>query len=246
MRKILVIVALCLVGFIALSPITHASFRLGTTEWPPFEYTENGVAKGSDVEILQAVFEVVNTPITIEFYPWSRTESLTMAGTLHGLFSLGKNQAREEWLVYPKHALNTSENVFFHQRGKSFTFETLEDLKGLTIGVTRGYNYGDEFMNSTLYTIQEANTDEQNFRMLQAGRIDLFICDKLVGVYILRGLGMDEEIAFLEQPLSVFRMYVAFSKQAKNAQELADLFDQGMEILQENGLYQEILNRYTN
>lgn len=139
---------------LALTGIMYAQthVKVVMSEWPPFEYTEKGVFKGSDVEIMNAVFKEMGMVIDWEVYPWKRCEEMVKKNEADALVSLSKKPDREVWATYPKQPINISENVVFVRTGSAVTFKSFNDLKGLTLGITAGYTYGPEFDKNPLFT----------------------------------------------------------------------------------------------
>lgn len=221
---------------------SQTSIKAVVTEWPPFQYSEGNQIKGVDVEILRAVFKNLNQELVIETYPWSRCVSMVQNKQADIIFTLAKNAEREEYLIFPTQPINVSENVLFILNGSDIKFNSYNDLKGLTIGVTTGYNYGDEFNAQSNFKKIEYADEETNFRMLAAGRIDAFVCDKLVGAYVLKQKNMTN-IVFLPKAISTFQMSIGLSKKT-GAQELANRFDKAILALKASGEYQKIMDSY--
>jgi polar amino acid transport system substrate-binding protein len=241
MKRLFFVASLALAIFAIAG--SQTPIRIAISEWPPFEYSEGGAIKGSDVEIVRAAFAHMKVPVEIEVYPWDRCVKMAKDKEIDGIMTLSKNAERETWLVYPSEPVNISENVLFVRKDSKLAFNSLADLKGLTIGVSSGYSYGAEFDNSTLFKKYVAVDEKTNFRMLKEGRFDAFICDKIVGVYMLKQLGLMGEITYLPKVISEFQMYAAFSKKA-GADQLAAKFSEAMKAIKKSGEYQRILDRY--
>jgi len=196
-RKIIFLFAF--VFILSLSVMT-AEVQLATSEWPPFEYTEDGVQKGNDVKVIEAVFDKMGMKVEIKFYPWARCVELAKKNQIDGIFTLRKTPEREQFLYFPAEVLSVSENFFFYKKGKQYQFTGVDDLKGLRIGITRGYAYGDELLSSKLFTLDEGMDDATGFKKILADRIDLFACDQLVAFDLLKKNKISDQILFLRIP----------------------------------------------
>jgi ABC-type amino acid transport substrate-binding protein len=93
-------------------------------------------------KLLDAVERELGIVFELRMYPWARAERYAVEGT--GLiFGLPKNADR-------LHALRYSEVAAYNKlwivtrSDATFRFSTIEDLRGKSIGVVRGYNYGAE------------------------------------------------------------------------------------------------------
>jgi len=93
-------------------------------------------------KLLDAVERELGVVFELRMYPWARAERYAIDGT--GLiFGLPKNADR-------LHALHYSEVAAYNKlwivtrSDATFRFNAIEDLRGKSIGVVRGYNYGAE------------------------------------------------------------------------------------------------------
>ncbi|MFZ6692670.1 transporter substrate-binding domain-containing protein [Undibacterium sp. SXout20W] len=112
----------------------------------------------------------------IHRYPLSRLLSNTKNG--EGIaFGLSKNKERASQFVFSDPVYSNS--VWMIKRSdNSFTFETLTDLKGKTIGVTRGTTYGDDFdkqINVLFKVEDDVSSPSSRLRKLLNKRMDLML-----------------------------------------------------------------------
>lgn len=98
----------------------------------------------------QQLFEYLEAELGVKFrlrmYPWARAERNARNGA--GLvFGLPKNPDRLRDLHYSEPV--ASNTLWIVTRSDAtFSFESLADLKGKTIGAVHGYGYGEEFEQS--------------------------------------------------------------------------------------------------
>jgi polar amino acid transport system substrate-binding protein len=99
--------------------------------------------KPSRRKLFDYLEQELNVAFQVKTYPWPRAESNARAGA--GLiFGLPKNAERLRDLRYSEPASNNT--LWLVTRSDAtFPFNTLDDLRGKTIGAVRGYTYGDEF-----------------------------------------------------------------------------------------------------
>ena len=79
--------------------------------------------------------------------------------------------------------------------------------------------------------------------MLSHDQLDLFICDKLVGVYLLKQLELFGSITFLPTYYSRFEMFVGFT-QKQGHEHLAQAFSKALRSMKADGTYQKTLEKY--
>ncbi len=239
-RLLVTMLLLAVIGSIFASPI-----KIVTSPWPPYEYNDNGQLKGTDVDIIREAFSRMGIPAKIEMYPWSRCLKMVQNGEAEAIFTLSKNEKREKFLIYPKEVINYSENVFFYNKKKPFSFDgTMESLKGRLIGTTRNYNYRADFMKSDLFKRDDADSDMAGIRKIANARDDLFICDKLVGSSLAKKEGILSKISYIKKPLSKRKMFLAFRKNNPKNIELVKKFEKAIQSMKKDGTYQKILDKY--
>ena len=162
----------------------------GDSAYPPYSYEENGQAKGVYVEILKCVFEEIpEYQLNIELVPWKRGLNLIKNGDGLALFPPYYSSEREGWMLFSEPIIKeeivvfgTSENLAGRSNWPSDFFKT-------SFGINRGFNHealgGKEFSEASSkgqIIVLEANSNEQNFKKLEAGRIDFYINDKRINI----------------------------------------------------------------
>ncbi len=112
---------------------------------PPYVYEENKAVLGMDLDVVAEFCK--KNGITPEFkaYPWKRALVNVEDGTAHGVFSLFQTKDREEFLYYPTVPVNTIRTVIIARKDRHIKINSLDDLKGKSIGVITEYKYGPEF-----------------------------------------------------------------------------------------------------
>jgi polar amino acid transport system substrate-binding protein len=114
-------------------------------------------------------------------------------------------------------------------------------LRGLRLGATRGYYYGQAFERAELtgqLNIQRINSDEVALRQLLAGRIDLFPIAKTVALSLLTQQFTPAERAqlnFHPKPLSSHNQHLLLSRQLPGNAELIERFNRGLQQLRDSG-----------
>ena len=221
------------------------TLTIATSSWPPYEYASNNGIIGFHAEIIRKVFRKMGIHVQITLYPWQRVVYMAKNKNVDAIFSLRITKEREKYLIFPKEPLGISQNVFFYRKNskKKYKFNSLKDLKGLRIGVSRGYSFGDEFMKSNLFEKDVSTNEIRNFKKLIYERDDLFICDKIVGIHILRQLNALDKIKYLPKPLSTFKLYLAFTKK-KEYEKLAERFSIELRRFKKTKEYQKIREKY--
>ncbi|KAF1020633.1 MAG: putative amino-acid-binding protein YxeM [Pseudomonas sp.] len=201
--------------FTCLSLSAHGEkLRIVTEPWAPYVYDDNGTMRGLDFETTVIVFQRLGIDVQWEFLPWKRCLAMLDQGQADGALDIFHSQERDATLLYPSEPLSEVDFVLFYANERPHPFQTLDDLKGLTIGTSPGYLYGSEFSDSTLFTQEPAPTHEANFGKLLRGRIDLLITDRRVGQHVLKELGLAGQITQAPTVVSSQQQFLAVRRGA--------------------------------
>jgi polar amino acid transport system substrate-binding protein len=120
----------------------------------------------------------------------------------------------------------------------------VRDLEGQTVAVTRGYEYGSEFDANTRIQRIVTGRDEANFQLLLRGRARYTLAPDANTRLLLQ---QQPELAGrfkVVGALSYFGIYTTFSRHHPDARAALAAFDEGMKIIQANGLARAIQERW--
>ncbi|MBW1245832.1 substrate-binding periplasmic protein [Pseudomonas tolaasii] len=177
--------------------------RIVTEPWAPYVYEDKGTMRGLDYETTVIVFQRLGVDVDWQFLPWKRCLAMLDQGHADGALDIFHSHDRDAQLLYPSEPLSEVEFALFYANERPHPVETLDDLRGLTVGTSPGYLYGDGFSESTLFKREPAPSHEANFGKLALGRIDLVITDRRVGQHVIKALGLEGKIS--QAPLVVSR-----------------------------------------
>jgi polar amino acid transport system substrate-binding protein len=235
-----------LLAFVQALPAGE-TIQITTGEYAP--WTSEKLKKGGFTShVISQAFKVEGYDVAFEFFPWKRAYKAAKPG--HEFQATAwwyPSTERAKYFLYSEPLL-FDDTVFFYLKDNRFPdWETLDDLVGKRIGATRGYTYIKEFWDaakSGRLDIQEANSDQLNFKKLLAGRIDTFPTSYLVGLKLLKERFRPEEfedVTSHPKPLVSAPGHLLISKKAKNAKELMEKFNRGLASLKESGRYDQFM-----
>ncbi len=224
---------------------------LGTFEFPPFNYTENGKVVGVSTEIASEILRGLGYKPVITSYPWKRTLIMADRGEIAGLFTYTLNERRKR-ATHVTMPLGAIYDVFFKRRTSNINLERMGDLKGYIIGATDGYNYAPVFLKPLRSgfiksdMIASKNPELQHLKKLAKGRIDLAICEISLCSHIIRQHSeLINKIHFIDKKIGPVRnFHMGFSKKWPGSKKLRDRFDEAFARLKASGRVTEIYNRY--
>ena len=221
------------------------TLRIVTDPWAPYAYEENGQARGIDYEITALIFERLGIEVHWQFLPWKRCLAMIEQGHADGILDIFHTDDRDQSLLYPKEPLSEVQWVLYQANERPHPVDSLADLKGLTVGVTSGYQYGDGFANAPGVTREPGPSQEANFGKLDKARIDLLITDRRVGEYTVKYLGLQQRISRLPLIIGENQQYLAVRRGA-GMDLLVQRFAAQLKRFKQEPAYTELLARYAN
>lgn len=216
------------------SGVANKTVQLVTTEYPPY-MSEKAPGQGLVIRVATAALNRSGYEVKVSFLPWARALDMTKAGAVDGIVGVWYSAERTSYLQYANPVSSTRLGLF-KRVDNPITFTTLAELKPYTIGVVRGYANPPVFDDAHLRT-EEASDDETNLRKLAGKRVQFVLIEKGVAQGLLNSVApqLKNQVVWMEPAVNVMPLYVAFSRNAKNHDELANAFNQGLETLKKDG-----------
>ncbi|MBA1202944.1 transporter substrate-binding domain-containing protein [Pseudomonas capeferrum] len=235
---------LCVLALSSLSFMAHGErLRIVTEEWAPYIFQEEGVPRGIHYEVANEVFTRLGIEVQWQFLPWKRCLAMIEHGLVDGVMDIFRTDARTAYIIYPDEPMSTVEFTLFQLRAKPHTVRRLEDLAGLNVGVSSGYDYGSAFNESPLFRRENAPTQEANFGKLALGRIDLLVTDRLVGRHLRHRLGLEQKVEELSFIIRRTPQYLGLSRKP-GRERLAQRFADELRLFKQEPAYTAILRRH--
>lgn len=224
------------------------SIRLANGEWPPYNST-NLPHGGCDSWVVEESFALQGINVEYEFFPWARSYILSSTGVFDGTLAWADTPEHRDQHFISQEPTTIQEWVFFFRTDQPFVYSSMADLEGKTVGITAGYVYSDAFIDlqddDTIQFIA-SSSDEANFQMLLAGRIDVFPMERNVGLLLISSLFSEDEqnqISLTPNSFAQFQTHLLLSKAVESNRERMGLFNTGFQQLKESGRYDQILQQ---
>jgi polar amino acid transport system substrate-binding protein len=209
---------------------------------PPFMYADrDGQAHGVYALLLRTLFTRLDLPMRLVCLPWPRA----LAGLdraehgVGGIYSTAERQARHDF----SQPLHVETIKVYTRRGGLRLFDRIDDLRGLRVGVLRGWSYGDTFdvaSRGGLLQAEPVAADAQNFGKLERGFLDVALAIEQSGDALL-ATGDYPSVRALPNPLTENPTYLAFNKSAQQRALIAR-FDESLDKLRRSGEHARIVS----
>ncbi|MEW7866806.1 substrate-binding periplasmic protein [Aeromonas diversa] len=224
----------------SLTGAQAATVTAAQDPWPPFVIDGS---KGISVEIVKSALASQGHQLEMRIMPWARVLSGVEEGSIDILVGAWFTEARTKTLLFSDPYLN-NEVKFIQLAGGSFDYSGLDSLKGKSVGIVRGYGYGDDFMQADLNR-QEAVDLPTNLKKLLDHRIDLTLEDEVVARAIMAQQGMDAaQFSFTTKALSTNPLHVASGLKNPNRKQWIEAFNKGLAAIKADGTLDKILASY--
>ncbi|MHA7773465.1 substrate-binding periplasmic protein [Roseibium sp. M-1] len=215
-----------------------------TEQLPPFNYLEDGEAKGMSTEVLQATMKVAGENAEIDFLPWARSYQLSLSRPNTLIYSIIRTPDREDQFAWVGEIAPYGVSLYKRSDNSTINLKSLSDAKELTVGVYLGDAKAEVLQKHGIEKLDAVEDDRLNLRKLLLGRIDLMVIDDTVISQLLKDEGVDPsrvKRALPIQELSGY-CYMAFQKDSDPA--LVKTFQKALAEIKSDGTYNDIIAKY--
>ena len=223
-----------------------------TQEFTPFNYTKNKKAAGPVVEIIKEVCANIDIECESKVLPWRRAQNEVKNGLADGLFVVGKNAKREEWLYFSFPIINT-EYGFFVLDSNKLVYKDMNDIQGYNVGVYGPSNTSNSLKkiganliekNLSPINIRISYDDVLSFKMLNKKDRDIqaVYSNKDVGNELIRQYNL-KNIRYAGKQKSL-NYFIAFSKKTVS-EKIVNKFNNALQEMYHNKKLQKILDKYS-
>lgn len=238
-----------LVFFLTIGGATGKTLILAAEDnYYPFSAEVNGELVGLVPEVSVAAFNAVGIDVHFRIGPYSRVLLQVENGDVVGGFTGAIDESNESTFHWHSTPLSVVRLAIWGRTDEGKEGLSAKDMEGQKVSVTRGFFYTDEIDTNDQVRKIVAPSDASSLKMLALGRSDYALVTEKIGNTIVHEssgnvLKNRVEIVGLiaEVPLFAF-----FSKSHSEGKGAAELFQQGFEIIIENGTYDQIMERWQN
>lgn len=184
MRRLSCFTALAL--GLSLSASAYAdTFQLNSLDWPPYTGAKLP-EQGTSAKAVKEAFGKGGHKVSVKILPWQRAVDTAKSDpSIVGYFPEYYDASLDCVFSDP---IGTGPLGFAQNSSKPISWQNLDDLKGLRIGVVAGYVNTAEFderASKGQLNADATQSDEQNLIKLANGRLDLAVIDRNVMDYLL-------------------------------------------------------------
>lgn len=237
MRRLIVFAVLAW-GLWTAAPANEPIVIAAEDNWYPYSAVVDKRLVGRTVDLVKAAYEAAGAPLVLDAVPFKRGWVNTKDGHYAGVFNAGVNDEAFRDFLIPRNPVAVSQQVVVARRAQPFSGKPSFNGRRLVLAI--GFTYPSDITGDPKNTIARVVGDVNSLRMIAAGRADFTIIDR----FVLESLLARE--AALSKALDVVgvldegeKIYVLFARTAEGQRAMA-LFDQGMDLIERNGIKQKI------
>ena len=231
-----------------LGSLCHAqSICITNGEWPPY-MGKDLPDYGPVSAIIEQAFALEGIEVHWQFYPWARAMLVAENGQCDGTAVWSSSKQRRAAFYFSQPILN-NQTHFLYRKSQPFDWKSIEDLHGLVIGGTIGYDYGVAMQTAERngqITLTRLPSEKLGIRMLLAGRLDIFPIDKVAAQAMLRqDFNAEQRASLAFHPLAIRTdpLYLLLSRKVPGNQKLLKHFNHGLQRLKDSGAYDSYMRR---
>lgn len=150
------------------------TLKLLTEEYPPYNFSKDGVTGGASVEQAELMMKALGTPYSLEVLPWARALSQTENQPWTCLFTTGHNDERDKRFKWVEPLL-VDRMVMVRKTGSGVNPANVQEAKRFTVGTQRGDFSANYLEKQDFPKVDLAADMETTVKKLLSGRIDLMM-----------------------------------------------------------------------
>lgn len=238
-----ILLLLSSVGQATESPFTQ--LKLGTEDYAPMNYFENGRFKGISIDLLTLIWkrEGISSAPQVVLYPWARGYYNVQNQPDFLLFAVARIPVREKLFHWACPIVNT-EYILLAKKSANIHIRSRNDITKYTIGTIRS-DVSEQILLSVLthsVNILSNTTMLPNLDMMDKNRVQLVAYDKLGARNMLLNAGRNPEDFVNVFTVAKSETCFAFNKDTDI--KIVNRFQEHLDSLVANGSHQKILSKY--
>lgn len=222
-------------------------------DYPPFAIVQpDGTAAGFSVDLLKAAAETAGLSITFKVGPWNEIKQELADKVIDVLPLVSYSNERDKLYDFSTPYLKLNGTVFVRKDNQDIRH--LSDLKGKEVLVMEGDTAEEYVLREKLTdSIIQTSSYEKAFKLLASGKHDAVVVQQIVGLQIIKKLGITNVFAVEQKQISSlipsdlklegFEQKFCFAV-PKGNQQLLSRLNEGLAIISLNGTYNTLYEKW--
>ena len=241
MRNILlkVVLSICLAAVLSCGKEDSDVLYVGTNaEYPPFEYLdENGNVAGFDIDLMNEIAKIIGKKIEIKDMTFDGLIPALEANTIDIIIAgMTVNESKKKIMNFSIPYYEVRQNIIVLDNNTDIT--NLSSLNNKRVAVVLGYRADNILSTNEAVTLERYNRTADTVLALQSGKVDAAVIDSPVAIGYVKN---NEGLKIVDTYSDIQELAIGFRK--KDVQLMEDV-NNAMNILQTNGVYDSLLEKY--
>ena len=241
MRNILlkVVLSICLAAVLSCGKEDSDVLYVGTNaEYPPFEYLdENGNVAGFDIDLMNEIAKIIGKKIEIKDMTFDGLIPALEANTIDIIIAgMTVNESKKKIMNFSIPYYEVRQNIIVLDNNTDIT--NLSSLNNKRVAVVLGYRSDNILSTNEAVTLERYNRTADTVLALQSGKVDAAVMDSPVAIGYVKN---NEGLKIVDTYSDIQELAIGFRK--KDVQLMEDV-NNAMNILQTNGVYDSLLEKY--
>lgn len=215
--------------------------------YPPVSWHSQGELTGLAPAVTRQIFAELGYQVQLSADSnWKRCLLEVEQGNADIVVAAFQTQPREGWLYFSQSPIIADPITLFVNTRVPLRYESLNDLKGKTVGLLLGDSFGDaidRFIQQN-NNIEYVSQGKQNFAKLAMGRIDYMPLGQLSGDLQRTRLGFSDQVRALDTVITTEHYYLALGKYSQLQQHLPYINQRLLEM-QQDGTLARLTRQYS-
>jgi len=232
-------------GLLAAEPLLIAK---GDEDYRPYEFTNSeGQVRGFHIDLIHLAAQKAGFNSHFQTVPWTRALEITKRGDTQAISYASYNAERAKELIYLRgNLISVADQHLITRRDLHPPLQKIGNnkrLQTLSLGLVRGYSYGDKLEQLPHTKRHYVPTEKQLLPFLLAGRVDAIVLNNNRLQRLLERQPNSALLQVIEPPFTSADIYLAFSRRSSN-QEQACRFAQALAEVKRSNAVGQLQARY--
>jgi len=229
---------------------SQPTYRFCEDPWPPYTVGETDMPPkaGMAVELFEELEQRLGMTFHLRLLPWKRCLLWAKEGKYDGVMLLTRNEERSRYLNFSA-PIHKDANLVWALKDRPFEqeFQTFKGFRGLKIGVTEGFNYGEAFdqaVEAYRLKVDPGPTILSNMLRLALGRIDIFLVNRVAGESAIEDRpNLRKKLTYHRGPFEAVPFFIGLSKSSPIGEKIAP-FNEALEDMKQDGTINRIFGAH--
>lgn len=232
-------------GFALAGTARAATLTAYTEEWPPYNFSENGLVKGISTDVLKAVCREEKLSCDFKIMPWARAYKIVTSTPNTLLYTTARKPSREAEFHWVGPLLPRTTWVF-GRAGQEKLTQTPADLAKLRIGVVRDEAARQDLqdLGVPVSALVEQASNAEVLKMLSSTSVDAMVDTEVGMAWNMRNAAVAPKAVSKLMKLSEGGAYY-FAFNLNSDPQLVRSVQSGLDKIRRRGTVTSIVEHYT-